>query len=191
MLDDYAINTTTINRKVFVLKYRMAFNRDSRSGGGRSFGGRRDFGGGDRGEDRQMFKAVCANCGKDCEVPFRPTGSKPVYCRDCFRTMGEGAGSSRSDDRGSRRPSYDSRGRSPAPQPQNRDQFEELNAKLDKILKLLNPEKKQSASKVVVEAPVENAEPVKKKAKVKKLAPVEVVEEAPLEVEIPLETPAE
>ena len=33
---------------------------------------------------REMFEAVCANCGKTASVPFRPSGSKPVYCSDCF-----------------------------------------------------------------------------------------------------------
>jgi len=36
----------------------------------------------------QMFEAVCANCGKKCEVPFRPNGQRPVYCRDCFGKQG-------------------------------------------------------------------------------------------------------
>jgi len=34
---------------------------------------------------REMHKAVCADCGKECEVPFKPTEGKPVYCRDCYR----------------------------------------------------------------------------------------------------------
>jgi len=41
-------------------------------------------GGGDRGP-RQMHSTVCAECGKDTEVPFKPDGSRPVYCRDCFQ----------------------------------------------------------------------------------------------------------
>ncbi len=36
------------------------------------------------GGSREMHEAVCADCGKDCEVPFIPTQSRPVYCRDCF-----------------------------------------------------------------------------------------------------------
>ena len=36
---------------------------------------------------RQMFKAVCAKCGKEAEVPFEPRGDKPVYCNDCFRAQ--------------------------------------------------------------------------------------------------------
>jgi len=37
-----------------------------------------------RREPREMHKAVCAECGKECEVPFKPDGSKPVYCRECY-----------------------------------------------------------------------------------------------------------
>ncbi|MBN1692000.1 MAG: zinc-ribbon domain containing protein [Dehalococcoidales bacterium] len=36
---------------------------------------------------RQMFPAVCAQCGKETEVPFQPRGDKPVYCSDCFRKI--------------------------------------------------------------------------------------------------------
>ena len=41
---------------------------------------------------RQMFDAVCAECGKETQVPFQPTGSRPVYCSDCFRASGGGGG---------------------------------------------------------------------------------------------------
>ena len=34
----------------------------------------------------QKFDAICSNCGKKCQVPFRPDGEKPVYCKDCFGT---------------------------------------------------------------------------------------------------------
>lgn len=34
--------------------------------------------------DRVMYKAVCADCKKDCEVPFKPSGERPVYCKECF-----------------------------------------------------------------------------------------------------------
>ncbi|HEV8361821.1 MAG TPA: CxxC-x17-CxxC domain-containing protein [Candidatus Thermoplasmatota archaeon] len=52
---------------------------DYRGGGG---GGR---GGGGFGGPREMFDAVCADCGKQTQVPFRPTEGRPVYCRDCFQ----------------------------------------------------------------------------------------------------------
>ncbi|MBS7615564.1 MAG: CxxC-x17-CxxC domain-containing protein [Candidatus Bathyarchaeia archaeon] len=35
-------------------------------------------------ESREMHKAVCAECGKECEVPFKPDGTRPVYCRECY-----------------------------------------------------------------------------------------------------------
>jgi len=40
--------------------------------------------GGGYGGPRQLFPAVCAECGQDTEVPFEPRGDRPVYCRDCF-----------------------------------------------------------------------------------------------------------
>ncbi len=64
-------------------------------GGGGGFGGKRfggGFGGRDGGRDGgrpQMHQAVCDACGNACEVPFKPTGEKPVYCRDCFQNGGE------------------------------------------------------------------------------------------------------
>jgi len=53
---------------------------DFRRGGNFNRGGgfRRDFG------PREMHKAVCSECGKECEVPFKPTEGKPVFCRDCY-----------------------------------------------------------------------------------------------------------
>ncbi|MHB8157408.1 MAG: zinc-ribbon domain containing protein [Desulfocucumaceae bacterium] len=47
-------------------------------------GGGRDGGGYNR-QNRQMYPAVCASCGKETEVPFQPRGDRPVYCRDCFQ----------------------------------------------------------------------------------------------------------
>jgi len=36
---------------------------------------------------RQMFPAVCADCGKETEVPFQPREDRPVYCSGCFRKV--------------------------------------------------------------------------------------------------------
>lgn len=33
---------------------------------------------------RQMYPAVCAECGRDTMVPFEPHGDRPVYCADCY-----------------------------------------------------------------------------------------------------------
>jgi CxxC-x17-CxxC domain-containing protein len=56
-----------------------AARKAERGGGG---GGYRGGGGG--GGFREMFPAVCAECGQNTEVPFEPRGDRPVYCRDCF-----------------------------------------------------------------------------------------------------------
>jgi CxxC-x17-CxxC domain-containing protein len=34
--------------------------------------------------EKEMHKAVCAECKKECEVPFKPDPARPVYCRDCY-----------------------------------------------------------------------------------------------------------
>jgi len=33
---------------------------------------------------KQMHKAVCSDCKKECEVPFKPREGRPIYCKDCF-----------------------------------------------------------------------------------------------------------
>ena len=88
---------------------------------------------GDRG-DRQMHDAVCAKCGKNCQVPFRPTASKPVFCDDCFKQDGgrEGSGS-----RGDRSGSKDFG--------EITKQISLLNVKIDKLIEILTP--KASAEK--------------------------------------------
>jgi len=96
-------------------------SRDSRGGGrGGGFGGRGGGGGfrGDRDSRRptEMYDAICAKCGKSCQVPFKPTGEKPVYCSDCFREN-EASGNSRGGG--------------------SSDQMSQINAKLDKIIKIL------------------------------------------------------
>jgi CxxC-x17-CxxC domain-containing protein len=69
------------------------------AGGGYSAGGSYSSGGGygasgggyrDRGP-REMFSATCSNCGREAQVPFRPTSGKPVYCSDCFRSQRQNA----------------------------------------------------------------------------------------------------
>lgn len=37
-----------------------------------------------RSAPRQTYPAVCASCGVETQVPFRPRGDRPVYCNDCF-----------------------------------------------------------------------------------------------------------
>ena len=60
-------------------------------GGGYSSGGYSSGGGGGyERREREMFPAVCAQCGKDTQVPFQPTGDRPVYCSDCFSAQRSG-----------------------------------------------------------------------------------------------------
>lgn len=65
-------------------------DRGGRSGGfrgGNRGGGRSNFGGNRGGGDRRevsMHKAICDKCHKSCEVPFKPSNDKPIYCNDCF-----------------------------------------------------------------------------------------------------------
>ncbi|MBU2035514.1 MAG: hypothetical protein KKA59_07035 [Candidatus Omnitrophica bacterium] len=40
--------------------------------------------------DRSFTKAICADCNNECEVPFKPTGDRPVYCKDCFNKRKDG-----------------------------------------------------------------------------------------------------
>jgi CxxC-x17-CxxC domain-containing protein len=131
-------------------------DRGGSRGGGHSFGGpRRDFGGGrgggfgggfgGDGGRREMFSATCSNCGKECQVPFKPTNGKPVYCSECFEKMGGRNDSRQSSDR----PRFEDRPR--FPQAQNGPDLGAINAKLDKILSILEPK--------VVKAPEVKAEP--------------------------------
>jgi CxxC-x17-CxxC domain-containing protein len=75
--------------------------RTQGGGGGYSSGGYSGGGGGGYGRsERTMYPAVCAQCGKDTEVPFEPRSDRPVYCSDCFeahrpRTDSRGGGRNR------------------------------------------------------------------------------------------------
>lgn len=110
---------------------------------------------GDRG-DRPKFKATCDKCGEECEVPFRPTQGKPVFCSDCF---------DKGDSRGDR---GESRGRGAAP---SNDQLTAISAKLDRLLTILAPVAKAMNVEEEVAAPV-----AKKTSKVKEEKTVEVAE---------------
>lgn len=74
----------------------------------------------DRG-DRELFDTVCSECGSDCQVPFKPSGKKPVLCSDCFR------GNDRGSSRGGSRRSFQGGGSN------HSEDFRRLNAKLDAL----------------------------------------------------------
>lgn len=88
-------------------------------GGGRS-GGRPSFGGGRKSFDNNrgdrpvtMHTAICSECGKSCEVPFRPTGDKPVYCNECFSKKRDSDGGNDRNERSERAPRNDYNDRAP------------------------------------------------------------------------------
>ncbi len=119
--------------------------RDRDFGGDRNRG--RGFGdGGGRREGRpEMHQTICSDCGKSCEVPFRPSGDKPVFCSDCFQKQGGSAPRGRDSrsfgDRNDRprfndKPSY--RNNSSANTENYKAQFDQLNLKLDNILKVVS-----------------------------------------------------
>lgn len=143
---------------------------------------------GDR-ERPQMYEAICSDCGKRCEVPFKPTGDKPIYCSQCFTNHG---GASRSERGGRERPRFQDKRmfdaicdkcgkrfelpfRPTGDKPVYcndcfdkgktgdkgyKEQFDMLNAKLDRIIKALTPEKEEKKEK-----PKKVAAVKKKKAK--------------------------
>jgi len=72
-------------------------NKPQRSFGGGNRGGGGGFGGSRGGFDRrprEMHKTTCDECKQECEVPFKPTEGKPVYCKDCFMKKKDSEGSS-------------------------------------------------------------------------------------------------
>ncbi|MFA6307744.1 MAG: CxxC-x17-CxxC domain-containing protein [Patescibacteria group bacterium] len=164
------------------------FNRGGdRHGGGfnRDRGGDRRGGGGfnrDRGERPTMHQAVCDACHKSCEVPFKPSGDKPIFCSDCFSKQGGGnrGNDRRGGDRGGdrdRRPSFEDRS-SGAKNNDTKDilkSLKTLNYKFDELLKALSPHapaeektesnKKASSNKVVKQKTSKKKVASKKKKK--------------------------
>ena len=65
------------NRESRSSRFSRGSNRESRSS--RFSRGSRDY------NSKQTVSADCEDCGKKCELPFKPRGIKPVYCRECFR----------------------------------------------------------------------------------------------------------
>lgn len=124
---------------------------DSRPSDSRSFGNARS-------EDRQMFDAVCANCGKNCQVPFRPSPGRDIFCSDCFEKNDQparafGSANGRQETSGS----FSRDSRSPrAETPNYKEQLDALNTKMDKILKLLSHESALDMPVEVVVTPVED-----------------------------------
>jgi len=145
-------------------------NRDFRPSSGRKAGGTR-FGAGrpDRSEVKssrpafgrssnkdsgfELHEVTCDKCGVKCDIPFKPTNNKPVYCRSCFRKEGgaesrgssdrfESRGRDRDKDRFESKPKFEEfkpHNESSTSSPSS-DDLDKINRKLDKIMKALKIE---------------------------------------------------
>ncbi len=104
-------------------------SRDSRDSRGGGFG-------------PAKFKATCSECGDSCELPFRPSGDRPVFCSNCFKGK-ENSRPSQFSDR-SAKPSYERTASKPyvsQPTPAagvSSEQLNKIDRKLDQILEFLN-----------------------------------------------------
>jgi CxxC-x17-CxxC domain-containing protein len=106
--------------------------------------------------EKKLFSATCNTCGDHCQVPFRPTSAKPVFCDNCFGRPGSNPKSVGAC--------------------QCKDQFTAIHAKLDRIIKALdipatpkvfNDEIEELIEEIAqAEAPVKKA---KSEAKAKKV----------------------
>ncbi len=165
-------------------------DRGGRGGGfrGGDRGGRSGGFGGNRGGERRpisMHKAICDNCHKSCEVPFKPSTDKPIYCNDCF-----------GDKRGNENPRRDfekrdsrrdfggnqnfSRNTNENSSSDTKKQLMDINSKLDFLLasfEKMNVSKKEEkiVVKKVEEKPVLKNKVEKKATPVKKAPAVKVV----------------
>ncbi len=102
------------NRSFAESRGRKFSDRGSR---GSKFSDRGSRGRGNR-RDSQRTRVTCSACGKECEVPFKPTSSKPVYCDECFSKTNDRSGSV------SLKNDYS-------------HEFDVINEKLNKIMKVL------------------------------------------------------
>ncbi|MFC1704029.1 CxxC-x17-CxxC domain-containing protein [Candidatus Omnitrophota bacterium] len=72
----------TLEQKIDALSNRLPEKHFSKSSDRfHRYGNRKQ---GDRSRTRNFTVAVCADCNSECEVPFKPSGDRPVYCKECF-----------------------------------------------------------------------------------------------------------
>ncbi|HEY0979938.1 MAG TPA: CxxC-x17-CxxC domain-containing protein [Candidatus Paceibacterota bacterium] len=186
------------------------FDRGGNKGGGFNKGGfggkpsfqKKSWGNNDNDRAPMMYKATCAECSKTCEVPFRPTSGKPVFCNDCFNGQRDS-----NDSRGGR-PSFNDRGPKrdfggdrPSFRPQedrpsfkaapadNKRELAEISTKLDRLISVMEKmagstaAPKEKAVEKAVEAPKVEKKAEAKKAEAKK-APAKAAKPAAKKAEV-------
>ncbi|HRH55547.1 MAG TPA: hypothetical protein PK609_01650 [Candidatus Paceibacterota bacterium] len=154
------------NYKPGGFKQQGGFSRPSFGGGNRSGG--RSFGG-----PSESFKTNCSKCNDVCEVPFRPNGKKPVFCKNCF--VRDDARDSRDSRPFEKRSFGPERSFSPKPQPAAEDprigamqrELTVIHEKLDTLIQSLE----SSAYSSILTASNERAEKPAKEVKKEKAAP--------------------
>lgn len=117
---------------------------DRRDSGRRNYSESRDRG------DREMFSAICDDCGQECKVPFKPSSDKPIYCSKCFENRDN---------------SHDGDSKSKSSFG-NSEQLDLIISKLDMIISALETKKEPVVKKEITKK-VEKKEPVKKEVKKK------------------------
>lgn len=143
-------------------------------GGSKSFGGKKPWDrGGSRGgfekrgfDKPEMHRATCAACNQACQVPFKPNGSRPIYCSNCFgRDEDRGPSKSFRNDKPSFKPSFERPASAYSADNKSvekmKEQFNILNSKLDILIKALV---KTAADEIEEDAFIIDA-PAPKKAK--------------------------
>ncbi len=102
--------------------------------------------GGSNERSNEKYEAVCNECHKTCEVPFRPNGKKPVYCSNCFKgkeDVSRTYSSSRESGNKSR-PSF--RSEESGDNDNLKRQFTILNTKLDKLINVIETQNRLMSS---------------------------------------------
>ncbi len=92
---------------------------------------------GNRSQRPTMHRAVCDECGRDCEVPFKPSGDKPIYCSKCFEDV-DPKKNERGSSRDFKKPSTTSVDLSPL-----KKELSSVNEKLDVLIEILQSKKEK------------------------------------------------
>jgi len=160
----------------------------SRPSFGGSSGPRKSFGGGFNGPS-ETFKTTCSKCRDACEVPFRPNGKKPVFCKNCFvrddaprdsrdsrDTRPSGNSYGNSYEKRSYAPERSERSFAPAPQTPVEDprigaMQRELTVVHEKLDTLIQSLESAAYSSILTTSNEREEKPVKKVAKAKAKAP--------------------
>lgn len=99
---------------------------------------------------REMHTAECSKCHKSCQVPFRPNGTKPVFCADCFTREGDRDSRDSRDTRGSFQKREYGAPRSAPTEDRRIDELKrqliQMDSKLDRIVQMIDASNRAPAA---------------------------------------------